>query len=184
MNMVDHLRFLVLPQRLQNSQSRKRYQTTRASEKFIGNLKGFEDLPIDIALEVSIRFKYQIIVTLELLIIFLAQIARYLNPYHLLQISRLSKQFRSIFASRSARFIWRAAFRDLYSKCPAHLNELQLASLLYDDCCMVFQHLSLFIQHKLMYHSCSIFQACGRNVRCKVYSSLYLRLCRSCQSVK
>lgn len=56
--MVDHLRFLVLPQRLQNSQPRKRYQTTRASEKFIGNLKGFEDLPIDIALEVSIRFKF------------------------------------------------------------------------------------------------------------------------------
>ena len=75
MNMADHhLRFLVLPQRLQNSQPRKRYQTTRASENFIGNLKGFEDLPIDIALEVSIRFKYQIIVTLELLIIFLPRL--------------------------------------------------------------------------------------------------------------
>lgn len=56
MNMVDPLRLLVLPRRLQHTLLR-RYQT-RASEKNLGNLKGFVDLPVDIALEVSIEFKY------------------------------------------------------------------------------------------------------------------------------
>jgi hypothetical protein len=56
MNMLDYLRLLVLPQRLQHTQFRKRYQT-RVSEKSFGNLKGFVDLPVDIALEVSIGFK-------------------------------------------------------------------------------------------------------------------------------
>jgi hypothetical protein len=55
--MVDHhLRYLVLPKRLQNMPLKKRYQTrARASEKNLGNLKGFVDMPIDIALEVSIK---------------------------------------------------------------------------------------------------------------------------------
>ena len=57
MNMVDHLCLLVLPQRIQHALVRKRYQI-RASEKSLGNLKGFVDLPVDIALEVSITFKY------------------------------------------------------------------------------------------------------------------------------
>ena len=55
--MVDYFRLLVLPRRLQHTLLRKRYHT-RASEKSIGNLKGYVDLPVDIALEVSIRFKY------------------------------------------------------------------------------------------------------------------------------
>lgn len=59
MNMVDHFRLLVVPQKLQRTPLGKRYQT-RASEKTLGNLKGFVDLPVDIALEVStgIGFKY------------------------------------------------------------------------------------------------------------------------------
>ena len=84
---------------------------------------------------------------LELPVTF-AQIARYLRLYNLLQLARLSKQFRSIFASRSALFIWRAAIRDLYMKCPANLNELQFASALYDDCCMV-QPTFFFKPHQL-----------------------------------
>lgn len=52
---IDYISLLVLPKRLQHT-FRRRYQT-RASEKNIGSLKGFVDLPVDIALEVSIRFK-------------------------------------------------------------------------------------------------------------------------------
>ena len=56
MNMVDYVSLLVLPKRFQHTLfTRERYQT-RASEKSNGNLKGFVDLPVDIALEVSIRF--------------------------------------------------------------------------------------------------------------------------------
>jgi len=135
----NYFRLLVVPQRLQHL-FRKRYQTTsRASEKSLGNLKGFVDLPVDIALE----------------------IARYLRPSDLLELSRLSKQFRSIFASRSALFIWRAAFRDREIKCPSYLSELQLTSFIHDDCCM----------------------SCGRTVRCDLFHLLYLRLCKSCQTV-
>src|ERR1700722_17860702 len=132
MNLVNHLRHFFGPQETQHT-LRKRYHT-RASGKSLGNLKGFVNLPIDIALEVSIRFKYH--KTLGTPSIF-AQIARYLRPYDLLQLSRLSKQFRSIFGSRSALFIWRAAFRNLNIRCPANLSELQFASLLHDYCCMV-----------------------------------------------
>lgn len=61
----------------------------------------------------------------------------YLSPRDLLQLSRLSKQFRSIFASRLAIFVWRTAFCNVNRKCLEDLNELQFASLLYDRCCMV-----------------------------------------------
>ena len=54
--MVDYVSLLVLPKRFQHTLfTRERYQT-RASEKSNGNLKGFVDLPVDIALEVSVRF--------------------------------------------------------------------------------------------------------------------------------
>jgi len=90
--------------------------------------------------------------------------AKYLNPKDLLELSRLSKQFRSIFASRSAIFVWRTVFRNADIKCLADLNELQFASLLYDRCCM----------------------ACGRTMsmrsRCQIFPMLRLRLCPSCQT--
>ena len=55
-HMVDYLRHLVLPQRLQHTLLSRVYPT-RASEKSpsLGKLKGFVDLPVDIALEVSIN---------------------------------------------------------------------------------------------------------------------------------
>ena len=55
MNMVDYISHLVLPKELQHTLFRERYQT-RTTEESHGNLKGFVDLPVDIALEVSIRF--------------------------------------------------------------------------------------------------------------------------------
>ncbi|KAF8812933.1 hypothetical protein BYT27DRAFT_7182170 [Phlegmacium glaucopus] len=86
--------------------------------------------------------------------------AMYLGPKDLLQLSRLSKQFRSILASRSALFVWRTVFRNLNITCLTDINELQLASLMYDKYCM----------------------ACGRTMRCKLFLVLRLRLCPSCQS--
>ena len=65
------------------------------------------------------------------------QTAMYLAPKDVLELSRLSKQFRSIFASRSAIFVWRTVFRNVNLKCVEDLNEIQFASLLYDKCCMV-----------------------------------------------
>lgn len=108
----------------------------------------------------------------------------YLRPKDLLELSRLSKQFRSIFASRSAIFVWRSVFRDIDMECFTDLNELQFASLLYDKHCMVqfisfpydmnYAHLSFYIQ------------ACGRTMstKCQVFLMLRLRLCFSCESAK
>ncbi|KAF8815257.1 hypothetical protein BYT27DRAFT_7129162 [Phlegmacium glaucopus] len=135
--MADRFRLLVLPQRLQHTLFSKSYRT-RSSGRSLGRLKGFVDLPIDIVFET----------------------AMYLDPKDLLQLSRLSKQFRSIFASRSALFVWRTAFRNLNIKCLSDLNELQFASLIYDKCCM----------------------ACGRTMRCQLFLILRLRLCPSCQT--
>ena len=75
----------------------------------------------------------------------LFQTAMYLTPKDLLQSSRLSKHFRSIFASRSALFVWQAVFRNVNLECFEDLNEIQFASLLYDKCCMV--QLLPFVHH-------------------------------------
>jgi hypothetical protein len=72
----------------------------------------------------------------------------YLTPKDVLELSRLSKQFRSIFASRSAIFVWRTVFRNVNLKCVEDLNEIQFASLLYDKCCMVQ---SLFFLYHINY---------------------------------
>ena len=81
------------------------------------------------------------------------QTAMYLSPKDLLQLSRLSKQFRSIFASRSALFIWQTVLRNADLKCFEDLNEMQFASLLYDKCCMVnFSVLFFFVPHVRVNH--------------------------------
>jgi len=134
----SRLRLLVVPPRLQGAPLNKSYGT-RSSAKNLGKLKGFLDLPMDLVFET----------------------AMYLTPSDLLQLSRLSKQFRSMFTSRSAIFVWRTVFRDFNVKCPEDLNELELATLLYDRFCM----------------------ACGRmRKKCSLFLALRLRLCPSCQT--
>ena len=66
-----------------------------------------------------------------------SQTAMYLYPKDLLQLSRLLKQFRSMFASLSALFVWKTVSRKCNLYCFRDLNEIQFASLLYDKCCMV-----------------------------------------------
>ena len=61
----------------------------------------------------------------------------YLAPKDLLQVSRISKQFRSMFTSRSALFVWQIVFRNVDLKRFEDLSEIQFASFLYDKCCMV-----------------------------------------------
>ena len=73
----------------------------------------------------------------------------YLAPKDLLQVSRLSKQFRSMFASRSALFVWQTVLRNVDLKCFNDLNEIQFASLLYDKHCMVTFSL-LFIPYQFI----------------------------------
>ena len=92
----------------------------------------------------------------------------YLSPKDLLQVSRLSKQFRSMLASRSAVFVWQTVFLNVDLKCFHDLNEIQFASLIYDKCCMVnfFLFLSLYsfffcitnIQLYTYWYICSVFR--------------------------
>ena len=51
---LDRYRLLVVPQKLQTPLFRKIYRT-RESGRGLGNLKGFMDLPMDVAFEVSLR---------------------------------------------------------------------------------------------------------------------------------
>ena len=114
----------------------------------------------------------------------------YLDPKDLLQVSRLSKQFRSMFASRSALFVWQTAFRNVDLECVDGLNEIQFASLLYDKCCMV-NFLSPFCTTHInssytydCFFFCSV-QACGRTKKgCMTCPVLRLRLCPCCQAAK
>jgi hypothetical protein len=137
----NRFRLLVVPQKLQGSIHRKIIKTyrTRESERGSGRLKRFMDLPMDVVFET----------------------AMYLVPKDLLHLSRISKQFRSIFASRSAIFVWKTALFNVDLKCYEDLNEIQFASFLYDKFCM----------------------ACGRITKeCRISSMIRLRLCPICQS--
>ena len=117
-------------------------------------LEGFMDLPMDVVYEVSFKLRYLRTISSKcgrLNTIAIFQTAMYLDPKDLLQLSRLSKRFRSIFASRSALFVWQTVFRnsDLKSRYSLYgLNEIQFAGLLYDKYCMV-QILSFCVPHGL-----------------------------------
>ena len=124
-----------MPPNLQGPMFIKKYRT-RESGRGLGKLIGFMDPPMDVVFEVSLRrtvsSKWLTNVTNTLF-----QTTMYLAPKDLLHLSRLSKQFRSMFASRSAIFVWQTAYRNIDRKCFEDLNEIQFASLLYDRCCMV-----------------------------------------------
>lgn len=66
------------------------------------------------------------------------QITEQLEPLDILQLSRVSKRFRSTFASRHSRHIWVAARRNIsMPECPSDLTELQYASLMFEQTCQV-----------------------------------------------
>jgi hypothetical protein len=70
-----------------------------------------------------------------------AQISLQLHPLDLLQLSRVSKVFRSLYLSQPARAIWRSTLKDFVPElpaCPSDLNEAQYASLLFEPSCVVY----------------------------------------------
>ena len=171
-----------MPQKLQVPLSNKTYDRTRKSRRSLGKLKGFMDLPMDVVFEVSFTYhSLQKMWTHPMLQAHSSQTAMYLTPKDLLQLSRLSKQFRSMFASRSSLFVWQTVFRNINLKCFEDLNEIQFASLLYDKCCMVTS--PLYIPYQLYLYGS--LQACGRiTKRCPAFRVLRLRLCPCCRIAK
>lgn len=67
------------------------------------------------------------------------QIANYLSPSDLLNLARLSKDFRAFFLSRATANVWKRALCKVVElpPCPEDLCEPQYASLLFDTFCMV-----------------------------------------------
>ena len=100
------------------------------------------------------------------------QTALYLTPIDLLELSRLSKQFRSMFTSRSAIFVWRTVFRNANVKCPGDLNELEFATLCHDRCCMVQLLFPFCYPHQL--YSC-LFMFLSRHADVRGKNAHYFR---------
>ncbi|KAI0059001.1 hypothetical protein BV25DRAFT_1861229 [Artomyces pyxidatus] len=67
----------------------------------------------------------------------LLEIFLYLSPVELLNLIRSSKWLRSVLRSRSNEQIWRNALQNVPEapNCPADMNELQYASLVFDTFC-------------------------------------------------
>ena len=66
------------------------------------------------------------------------QIAEWLQPLDILQLSRASKYFRSIFTSRTARCVWKVARRNMHNMPDSSdMTEMQYASLMFDRQCQV-----------------------------------------------
>ncbi|TRM58358.1 hypothetical protein BD626DRAFT_410575 [Schizophyllum amplum] len=63
----------------------------------------------------------------------------YLHPAQLLAVSRTNKTLRGALLRRSARWIWKASFRNVKKlpEPPTDLSEPQYARLLFDKSCMV-----------------------------------------------
>ncbi|KAB5589012.1 Protein SFI1 [Ceratobasidium theobromae] len=72
---------------------------------------------------------------LELLI----EVARYLQPLDLMQASRASKSFRSLFMRRSAALVWETTFRNVEGlpPCPEGVCEPRYAALLFIEECSI-----------------------------------------------
>ena len=101
---------------------------------------------------------------------FIAQITSQLDPLDILQLSRVSKHFRSTFASQGSRHIWVAArcFLSAHNRvydlcltravncrknisgmpdCPQDLSEPQYASLMFEHNCQVSPFLHSDFKH-------------------------------------
>ncbi|GAA5900391.1 hypothetical protein JCM6882_001236 [Rhodosporidiobolus microsporus] len=90
---------------------------SKGSKKNVGKLAPLLDMPVDTFIEV----------------------AKHLDPLTLLHLSRASKSFRQLFASRSAKGIWRAVksavnFPDLKAD---DLSDMAHIALMYDNTCNV-----------------------------------------------
>ncbi|KAK7677453.1 hypothetical protein QCA50_019566 [Cerrena zonata] len=136
---IEHL--IEEPRASSSSQKRRRVQkktqSTNGRGQGSGKLKAIMDMPFDIFLEIT----------------------SWLHPLDLIQLSRVSKQLRGIFISKSSRTLWVRARRDTrLPDCPDGLNELQYATLVFDELC----------------------QACSKPRSKNVEYVYKLRLCTAC----
>ncbi|KLO04669.1 hypothetical protein SCHPADRAFT_884252 [Schizopora paradoxa] len=93
------------------------------------------------------------------------EIARYVSPKALLQMSRASKGLREVLMSKSSKPIWRAAW--LFSgipQPPSFACEPLYAALIFDRFC----------------HGCGASETKGANVTLKVDIACHIRLCSDC----
>ncbi|KAF8067025.1 hypothetical protein FPV67DRAFT_1225260 [Lyophyllum atratum] len=108
-----------------------------------GRLKQFLDLPLDVIFAVS---TLPHVILLEWLSNSLSnKIAGSFNePRDLLSLSRVTKEFRALFMSRTSRVVWREALESVRGlpPCPPDLTEPQYASLLFEQYCFVIHSAS------------------------------------------
>lgn len=81
------------------------------------------------------------------------QVASSLEPLDLIYLSRVNKEFRATFMSRSARFVWTRVLESVpgLPSCPPDMTEPQYVSLIFEQLCSVvvyFNNLRRF--HLLM----------------------------------
>ncbi|CAL1712103.1 unnamed protein product [Somion occarium] len=90
----------------------------------------------------------------------LFEIATWLEPLDLLHLTRISKSFYEVFASKSYMKLWERVNKNvcMLPRCPPHLNNMQFISLLFEDHC----------------------QGCGADKNCKTSYALSVRYCDSC----
>ena len=62
-----------------------------------------------------------------------SNVASTLPDCHVSHSKKISCNFRSIFASRSALFVWQTVFRSVNLECFEDLDEIQFASLLHES---------------------------------------------------
>ncbi|KZT29042.1 hypothetical protein NEOLEDRAFT_694464 [Neolentinus lepideus HHB14362 ss-1] len=111
-----------MAKRTKKSTSSSREEASRASRpRKIGKLKCLLDMPLDVFYEIVFH----------------------LTPLDLLQLSRVSKQFRKEFMTRRKKHLWATVrqknFPDL-PECPLELQEPQYANLLFEHNCMGCGH--------------------------------------------
>ncbi|KII91497.1 hypothetical protein PLICRDRAFT_105367 [Plicaturopsis crispa FD-325 SS-3] len=92
------------------------------------------------------------------------EVCTVLHPVDILQLSRVSKEFRSLFMSRNSRHVWVAARRNApgVPDCPPDMTEGQYARLLFE-------------------HDC---YACGKPIAKMLDYALRLRYCGDCFKTK
>lgn len=164
-----------------NKQSKKNKGKGKGKGRHFGKLAHLKNMTLDIFFEVSSNF---VLYCVTITYVHRWQITSHLQPMDILQLSRVSKQFRSMFASKNSRHIWVAAKRNLAApmpECPADLSEPQYISLMFEHHCQVhFIVVSVPGARRLT----GLSQACGKNRAQKTDFALRVRFCGHCFNEK
>jgi hypothetical protein len=164
------------------TQKGRRRKAVGKKQKQAGQLKSMIGMPLDVLSEVFGRRRSTVRGRLNGSGM---QIASHLHPLDLLQLSRVSVDFRAIFTSHSALYMWIAARRNVpcLPDCPDDLSEMEYARLLFENDCEVSA------TPLVRFHLLNDEQACGRIPRSDAASryrsfTLRLRLCKQCYDFK